>query len=324
MSSKYQNIISFLPSATEILFELNLDKFLKGVTHACIYPDAAKDKPKIITCSIDVNNLDSFEIDKKIKELYVNNKKLFVLDHEKIKTIQPDLVISQNVCEVCAPPFENELIKVREILGYTPKNLILNPKTLDEIIDSIVTVGKEVGNLELAFRKADLLTKRIKHIDDKVREINNSNNSKYKIICLEWISPFYVAGHWIPQMVEIAGGLNGISKRGADSNIISMEEIESFDPDIIIIMPCGFDISKTESDLTRFLKNNKRWHSLRAVKMNQIYIVDANSYFSKPNPRIVTGIEIIAKILYPDELRDLKVPLNSFKKIKMELNNSNL
>ena len=144
MPSKYQNIISFLPSATEILFELDLDKFLRGVTHACIYPEEAKDKPKIITCSIYVNNLDSSEIDKKIKELYVNNKKLFILDFEKIKTIQPDLVISQNVCEVCAPPFENELVKIREILGYMPRNLVLNPKTLDEIIDTIVTVGKEV------------------------------------------------------------------------------------------------------------------------------------------------------------------------------------
>lgn len=318
MSSKYQNIISFLPSATEILFELSLDKFLKGVTHACIYPDAAKDKPKIITCSIDINNLDSFEIDKKIKELYVNNKKLFVLDHEKIKAIQPDLVISQNVCEVCAPPFENELIKIHEILGYMPKNLILNPKTLDEIINSIVTVGKEVGNLELAFRKTDQMIKSIKYIDNKVREIGKSNDSRYKIICLEWVSPLYVAGHWVPQMVEIAGGLNGISKRGSQSNIISLDEIESFDPDKIIIMPCGFDIFRTEYELTKFLKNNKRWHSLRAVKMNQIYIVDANSYFSKPNPRIITGIEIIAKIIYPDEMSDLKVPLNSFKKIKMD------
>jgi iron complex transport system substrate-binding protein len=318
LSSKYQNIISFLPSATEILFELGLDRFLKGVTHACIYPDEAKDKPKIITCSIDVNNLDSCEIDKKIKELYVNNKKLFILDPEKIKAIQPDLVISQNVCEVCAPPYENELVKIREILGYMPRNLILNPKTLDEIIDSIVTVGKEVGNLDMAFRKADQLTNRIKYIDDKVRKISKLNNSKLKIICLEWVSPFYVAGHWVPQMVEIAGGLNGISKKGSQSKNISIGEVESFDPDKIIIMPCGFDISKTERELTKFLKNNKRWHSLRAVKMNQIYIVDANSFFSKPSPRIVTGIEIIAKSLYPNELRDLKVPLDSFKKIKMD------
>jgi iron complex transport system substrate-binding protein len=318
LPSKYQNILSFLPSATEILFELCLGKFLRGVTHACIYPQEANNKPKIISCSIDINNLDSTEIDKKIKELYTNNKKLFVLNLKKIKTIQPDLVISQNVCEVCAPPFENELVKIREILGYMPRNLVLNPKTLDEIIDSIVTVGKEVGNLEMAFRKADQLTTRIKSISDKVKEISKLNNSKYKIICLEWISPFYVAGHWIPQMVEVAGGLNGIGKKGSQSKIISIDEIESFDPDKIIIMPCGFDLYRTESEFTNFLKNNKRWNSLRAVKMNQIYLVDANSYFSKPNPRIVTGIEIIANILYPDAMENFKVPSGSFKKVKME------
>jgi iron complex transport system substrate-binding protein len=292
---------------------LGLGTFLKGVTHACIFPEEAKNKQKIIECTIDVNSLDSFEIDKKIKELYLNNEKLFVLNLEKLRIIRPDLIISQNVCEVCAPPFENEMMRIKEILGYMPKNLIINPNTLDEIINSIITIGQEIGNLEIAFIKANQLKSRIKCISDKVKEIKKFNRYDYKIICLEWMSPLYIAGHWIPDMVEIVGGSNGIGIKGSPSKVVSIDDIKLFDPDKIIIMPCGFDIYRTETEITALLKKDKKWKSLRAVQMNEIYVVDANSYFSKPNPRIVTGIEIMAKIIYPSSFLDLKVPKNSFK-----------
>ena len=316
MLLKYKKIISFLPSATEILFELGFNDIIKGVTHACTYPIEAMSKPKIIKCSIDIDKLNSIEIDEKIKEIYLNNKKLFILDIEKIKEIEPDLIISQNICDVCAPPFENEYEQISKILGYTPKNIILNPKNINEILNNIIYLGQEIGSLDKAYQKVKELSDRIEHIQTtlKLYQKNNKAN-RPKIVCLEWISPFYIAGHWVPEMIEIVEALNGIGKRGSQSKVISIDEVEEFRPDKIIIMPCGFDIDRTERETKTILNKNKRWQSLEAVKMNDIYIVDANSYFSKPSPRVITGLEIIAKIIYPSIFKELNVPSNSFKKL---------
>jgi iron complex transport system substrate-binding protein len=313
-SKGYQKIVSLLPSATEILFELGLNDRLKGVTHACTYPIEALNKPKIINSSVDVNMLDSTEIDKKIKELALKNEPIFILNNEKIKEIEPDLIIYQNMCEVCAP-FDQEIKQIDSILGYFPDQLNLSPKNLNEIFESIIIVGKKIGNLKTAYDKVKELTKRIETIQNEIKGYKKVHNiKKQKIICLEWISPFYIAGHWVPEMVKIIDGINGIGKAGTLSKIISFNEIKEFDPDKIIMMPCGFDIERTLRE-SKNLDGDKNWNSLKAVLMNEIFMVDANSYFSKPSPRIVTGIEIMAKIVYPELFKELRVPSNSFKKI---------
>ena len=281
--------------------------------HTCTYPYEALTKPRIINSSFDVNSLDSIEIDNKIKELSLNNKQIFVLDSEKIKEIQPDLIISQNICEVCAP-YEREIQLVSSILGYTPKNIDLSPKNINEIFKSIVLIGQEIGNIDLALYKVKELNKRIETIKETLKHFFNTYKiTKPKIICLEWISPFYIAGHWVPEMIEIAGGINGIGKIGSLSEIISIDKIQEFNPDKIIIMPCGFDIKRTSIE-SMILRNDKNWNSLKAVEMDEVYLVDANSYFSKPSPRIITGIEILAKILYPDLFKELGIPTDGYKK----------
>jgi iron complex transport system substrate-binding protein len=313
LKKEYQKIISFLPSATEILFELNLQDRLKGVTHTCTFPHEALTKSRIINPSFNAEILSSKEIDKKIKELSLNNKPIFVLDSQKIKEIQPDLIISQNMCEVCAP-FDGEIQQISKILGYTPKNLILSPKNISEIFKSIVLIGQEIGNIDLALYKVKELNKRIDTIKDALKDFFNIHKiTKPKIICLEWISPFYLAGHWVPEMVEIAGGINGIGKIGSPSEIISIDRIREFNPDKIIIMPCGFDIKRTSIE-SMILRNDKNWNLLKAAEMDEVYFVDANSYFSKPSTRIITGIEILAKILYPDLFKELGIPSECYEK----------
>jgi iron complex transport system substrate-binding protein len=313
LKKEYQKIISFLPSATEILFELDLQDRLKGVTHTCTFPHEALTKSRIINPSFNAEILSSKEIDKKIKELSLNNKPIFVLDSQKIKEIQPDLIISQNMCEVCAP-FDGEIQQISKILGYTPKNLILSPKNISEIFKSIVLIGQEIGNIDLALYKVKELNKRIDTIKDALKDFFNIHKiTKPKIICLEWISPFYLAGHWVPEMVEIAGGINGIGKIGSPSEIISIDRIREFNPDKIIIMPCGFDIKRTSIE-SMILRNDKNWNLLKAAEMDEVYFVDANSYFSKPSTRIITGIEILAKILYPDLFKELGIPLECYEK----------
>jgi iron complex transport system substrate-binding protein len=313
LKKEYQKIISFLPSATEILFELDLQDRLKGVTHTCTFPHEALTKSRIINPSFNAEILSSIEIDKKIKELSLNNKPIFVLDSQKIKEIQPDLIISQNMCEVCAP-FDGEIQQISKILGYTPKNLILSPKNISEIFKSIVLIGQEIGNIDLALYKVKELNKRIDTIKDALKDFFNIHKiTKPKIICLEWISPFYLAGHWVPEMVEIAGGINGIGKIGSPSEIISIDRIREFNPDKIIIMPCGFDIKRTSIE-SMILRNDKNWNLLKAAEMDEVYFVDANSYFSKPSTRIITGIEILVKILYPDLFKELGIPSECYEK----------
>jgi len=303
-----------LPSATEILFELGLDDELKGVTHECIYPIKALDKPQIISPSFDVNSLNSSEIDKKIRDLSIDKKPIFIINSKKIKEIRPDLIISQNLCEVCAP-FDREIHQIFSALGYNPKNLEINPKSVYDIFDSIIVIGGEIGNIEKAQQLVNRLTKRIRHIEQILKDCNNDNKGKrQKIICLEWITPFFIAGHWVPQMVEIVGGINGIGKTGAVSRVISIDDLVKFEPDKIIVMPCGFDMEKTCNEAMN-LNKDKKWNSLKAVKMQETYVVDANSFFSKPSPRIVTGIEILAKILHPDLFEKLRTPDNSYKKL---------
>jgi iron complex transport system substrate-binding protein len=168
--------------------------------------------------------------------------------------------------------------------------------------------------LELDLYKVKELTGRIEKIKKTLNDFFKINKiTKPKIICLEWISPFYISGQWVPEMIEISGGINGFGKIGSLSETISFDKIQEFDPDKIIIMPCGFDINRTLTE-SMILRNDKNWNSLKAVKMDEVYLMDANSYFSKPGPRIIMGIEILAKILYPDLFKEISVPSDAFKK----------
>ena len=312
---KYEKIISLLPSATEILFELGLDDRLKGVTHECTYPTGALNKPKIIQPSFDVKKLDSTDIDKKIKEMAFDEQPIFTLNSEKIKDIKPDLIISQDICEVCAP-FKREIQQIYSFLDYSPRNISLNPENIADIFESITMIAKEVGNSGKALEIVQELTRRTGFIEQKIKSSNLVNRiKKQKIICLEWVSPFYVAGHWIPEMVEMAGGVNGAAKKGDSSRMISIDEIMDFDPDKIIFMPCGFDIDRTKKEVMA-LNNVKNWDSLRAVRMNEIFLVDASSYFSKPSPRVIIGLEVLAKIIHPDLFDGLRVPTRSYIRIE--------
>lgn len=310
---KFNKIISFLPSATEILFEIGLEKFVYGVTHECTFPPQAAKKSIVVRPVIDFDSLTAAQVDLKIKEFSSKGQPIFRLDEELIKQIQPDLLISQSTCSVCAP-FEKEITKTINILGYCPKNLVLNPMNLPDILKSITTIGKEVGNLQNSIKLR-------KRLESKIRRIRTVFESTFpgrqektfsqRILCLDWINPFYLAGHWVPDMLAAAGGhtLNGIS--GMDSRQITISEIEKFDPDKIIIAPCGYDLERTQKEYE--LLTVPEWKSLRAFKNNQIYLVDSNSYFCKPSPRIITGIEILCSIIHPDTFGHKNIPDKSFK-----------
>ncbi|MGI0032392.1 MAG: cobalamin-binding protein, partial [Nitrososphaeraceae archaeon] len=282
----YNRIVSFLPSATEIIYLLGSQDILIGVTHQCNYPNEAKNKPQVIKSVFNSESMTSLQIEEKIQELSRLQNDVFLINYELLKKIQPDLIISQGLCDVCSP-HNKEIDKAIQFLNNKPDTLVLDPHTVDDIIQNIMDIAHSVGKEHKGLEIKDSLIKRIE-------KISTSKNKKPKVICLEWIDPLYLCGHWVPQMVEIAGGINGISNIGQRSHKIELSQISQFDPDILIMMPCGFDIDKILGEYGSLQKNHE-WNSLKAVQDGMVFAVDALSFFSRPSPRIITGIEILSK-----------------------------
>ncbi len=304
----FNRIISFLPSATEIIYLLGSQDLLFGVTDQCNYPAEAKNKPQVIRSVFDSESMTSLQIEEKIQELSRLQNDFFIINYDLLKKIQPDLIISQGLCDVCSPHKKQTYDSI-QFLDNKPHSLVLDPHTVDDIMQNILDIAKTVGKEKDGSQIKVSLTKKI----EKISATNKSNRPK--VICLEWFDPFYICGHWVPQMVGLAGGINGISKIGERSRKIDLSQIAQFDPDILFLSPCGFDLHKVLQESGSLQKNNQ-WNSLRAVQNDMVFAVDALSYFSRPSPRIIIGIEILAKIINPDSSVDLEVPPNSYSKLK--------
>ena len=300
-------IVSFLPSATETLYELGAGSQIVGVTHECKFPPQARKKPQIIRSSFDPDEMTARDIDNKVVELMRSGKDIYVVDENALKSVNPNLIVAQGLCEVCSP-FTKEINKAVNILGNQPDVLILDPHDLDDILVSIMDLAERIGRVGEGRKLVTSLQNRI----DSVR----SMKIKFRpnVLCIEWIEPLFTAGHWVPQMVEYAGGINGLSTVGEPSRRMDLEEAVQMDPDIIVLMPCGFNMERTLKELPG-LASNGNWKSLQAVKNGNVYAVNANAYFSKPGPRTVVGLEIMAKILHPEASQHIRVPKGSYKKI---------
>ncbi|MBC8251591.1 MAG: cobalamin-binding protein [Candidatus Nitrosopelagicus sp.] len=305
---KGERIISFLPSATELIYELGAQERLFGVTHECNYPNDALNKPRVIESVFDSEKLSSQEIDDKICNLSERGADIYKLVTENVSNAKPDLIISQEICEVCSA-YTVQVKNALDILEQKPEVYSMNPHNIQGILKCVKDIAQKIDKTQRGEELVNSLSKRIKKIKDV------QINAKPKVLGIEWIQPFFTAGHWVPEMIEFSGGMNMITKSGEHSRKMNIEEIENVDPDVLILMPCGFDVQKTISEYKKYLSNNSRWNKLRAVKERKVFAVDADSFFSKPSIRIITGIEILAKILHSDIFSDLEVPVNSFLKI---------
>ncbi len=300
-----KRIVSFLPSATELIYELGDQELLYGVTHECKYPKDAQTKPQVISSVINSEKLSSDEINTQSSQLLKEGKDIFILNETNLKKANPDLIITQETCEVCAAN-TNQVNKAIHILDKKPIIYSMDPHNFEEILTSVTEIGEILGKNKRSKEIRTELEEKISHIK-KV-----SNSRKTKVLAIEWIEPFFTAGHWVPEMIEFAGGINMISKIGEHSRKMTFYEISKSDPEIIILMPCGFNTERTVKEYNKILKNNSDWIKLRAVKNKKIFAVDANSFFSKPSIRTITGLEILAKIIQPENFVNLNVPSNSF------------
>ena len=303
-----KRIISFLPSATELIYELGAQEKLFGVTHECNYPTEAASKPKVIESVFEPEKMSSKEIDEKICDLSEKGEDIYKLVTQNVSDAKPDLIISQEICEVCSA-YTNQVKNAIEILDEKPEIYSMSPHDINGILKCVTDIAEKINEKKRGNEIVNSLNSRINRIKDvKI-------SKRPKVLAIEWINPFFTSGHWVPEMIEMSGGENMITKKGEHSRKMEIEEIENENPDVLVLMPCGFDVQRTVSEYEKYLKNDLRWNELRAVKERKVFAVDANSFFSKPSIRVVTGIEILAKILHPEMFEELEVPNNSFLKI---------
>ena len=288
-------ICSLLPSATEIVFALGLGDDLVAVTHECDHPPRAREKAVAVKGPLEGRgDLSSAEIDRIVGENRAAGKSTYLIDAQTLREARPDLIITQGLCEVCAVA-ESRVVEISEALDSEPRVLSLSPATVEEILDSVTAVGAAAGAEENAAALVGELRERIRAVAKTLE------NERYRprVFCLEWLDPPYAPGHWVPDMVETAGGECVLGKTGEPSFRTDWDGILESAPEYVIVMPCGFDVDATLERIDE-ATSVPQWHMLPAVRKGHCYAVDANSYFSRPSPRTVEGIELLAGILHPD------------------------
>ena len=301
-------ICSFLPSATEIVYALGLGNQLVGVSHECDFPPEARQKPRVVTTTIKQNETSSAEIDQRVQTCLRTGESLYQLDLSRLRELQPDVVITQELCQVCAIDASQVLNQLRD-LPHQPKIISLHPHTLAEALEDIRIIGQEIGQLEAATTFIKTLTQRVERVRSFVEDVPNQP----RVFCLEWLEPPMACGHWVPEMVEMAGGIEVLGRAGEQSRYVTWPEIVEAKPEVIVLMPCGFPIERTKRELS-IVTSRPEWRDLPAVRNGQVYVVDGPAYFNCSGPRLIDGIELLAGLLHPDRCRDL-IPQGSAERL---------
>ncbi len=302
-------IVSLLPSATEIVYALGLGDQLVAVTHECDYPPEAREKPVITSSALDHAKGSNVQIHEGITGLVHEGKSIYHLDRELLRTLNPDLILTQELCDVCAVSY-NIVQEAAKILEGDVEIISLEPHFFNDILANIRLVGQKTGKEKQADDVISKFEERINFIVTHTSHITE----RPKVYCMEWLEPPFAAGHWIPEMVSMAGGKEGLGQLGQESEQIEWQEVLEFSPEIIILMPCGFDLKGT-LEACSLLYNLPGWKELPAVQNDGVFAVDGSSYFNRPGPRIIDGLEILAQIIHP-ELFSFSLPENSFQKLE--------
>jgi iron complex transport system substrate-binding protein len=303
-----RRIVSFLPSATEMVCALGLGDRLLGVTHECDYPPEVTTKPVVVRNVLPIESMSQPEIDVAVTQRLRDGLSLYRVDEALMREIGPDLILTQDLCQVCAPS-GNEVSQLLKVLPSNPQILWLTPKSLEQIFDNLRDLGGATGRLAAA----ETLIAEGRARLDKVEATARMASSRPRVFCMEWMDPVYCCGHWVPEMVRIAGGIDRLGREGADSVRIRWEDVLQWRPEILIVMPCGFGLEKA-ADQARTLTGYPGWADLPAVRNGRVYAVDANSYFARPGPRVVEGTELLAHLLHPD-LFGWQGPAGAFRKL---------
>jgi len=288
-----KRIISLLPAATEIVCALGLEQNLVGRSHECDFPESVKNLPVCSEANF-ADDLSSLGIDIKVKEILTEALSIYTVKREVIKELAPDVVITQAQCEVCAVSLKDVEEALDNYLDKESHIVSLQPNKLDDIFEDIKTVAQALDVTAAGNVLVEDLQERVDIIRHKLKYVE----SRPTVACIEWLEPLMVSGNWIPEVVSTAGGSSILGEGGKHSPFVKWEDIQQADPDVIVVMPCGFSIERTMKEMN-ILLDLPGFAELSAVKNNRLYITDGNQYFNRPGPRIVDSIEIIAEIIHP-------------------------
>jgi iron complex transport system substrate-binding protein len=285
-------IVSLLPSATEILFALGFDRELVGVSHECDFPQQARTKRVVIQSRIP-KDAAPLEIDRLVREYVARGESLYAVDAQALEELAPDLIITQDLCHVCAAS-PDDLGAALARFAARPEVLCLNPQDLGDVWRDILWVGEQTR----CGRAAEALLERIGERLGSLERIVADKEERPRVAFLEWLQPFYVGGHWVPEMIELAGGRDVLGQVHTASFRVTLEEIIAAAPEIILISPCGYGVRQARDEYLS-MANPLEWNAIPAVQSGRVYALEANSYFSRPGPRLITGIEALAKVFHP-------------------------
>lgn len=288
-------IVSLLPSATEILCALGLGESLVGVTHECDYPPFVKALPKVTTTLIP-HDATSAEIDALVRERLETSLALYALNMPVLEALRPDLLVTQALCDVCAVA-EAEVNAAACTLPGMPKVLNLEPISLEDVFTTLHVVGKETGTEAGAVEVVEALRRRVRAVEARSEQIPLSDRPRVAFV--EWIDPIFNAGHWNPTLIEMAGGMDVLGNVGVPSRTTPWEAVLASQPDVFFISCCGFSAHRTLQDIP-ILESRPDWSDLPCVRTGRVYVTDGNAYFSRPGPRLVDSLEILAHALHPE------------------------
>ncbi|MFL5844827.1 MAG: ABC transporter substrate-binding protein [Solirubrobacteraceae bacterium] len=296
-------IVSLVPHATELLFALGLGDQVVGVTHECDHPTEAGGLPHV-TRDVLPKGLSAAEIDREVKERTQRGEAIYALDEKAVRALEPDLIVTQELCPVCAVSYD-EVASMAKKLPTCPKVVALDPKTFGETLGDAKTIAAVTG-ASAAAREHVLRTRA--RVDAVRRTLRDVARPVVPVVAIEWFDPIFIAGHWTPQLIEYAGGFDVLGLPGEHSAQVMWEDVTAAMPEVVVAMPCGFDAQ------TAYREAELHLDALRATGASRVVAVDGGAYFSRPGPRLVEGLELLAHILHPDLFPDapgevIEVPL---------------
>jgi iron complex transport system substrate-binding protein len=286
-------IVSLLPSATEILFALGLDTEVVGVSYDCDFPSQVSQRRVVVDSRIPPG-LPSLEIDRQVREYVERGESLYIVNAEALRELAPELIVTQDLCLVCAAS-PDDLAAVLANFAKRPGVLSLNPRNLGDVWDDISKVASETSREHAAKKLIAEIEQRLRALKRQVERIS----LRPRVAFLEWLDPFYVGGHWVPEMIALAGGEDVFGRVGAPSFRVELKDIVAAAPDIIVIAPCGYDAEQALKEYCAMTLGSE-WDAIPAVRDGRVYAFEANAYASRPGPRLVTGVEALAKLFHPE------------------------
>jgi len=283
-------IVSLVPSATEIVAALGLVQDLVGISADCDYPLEILGTP-VLSVGVAGPDLSSPAIDRRIRRHVHAGRSVYDLDGDLLRRCRPDLILTQQLCDVCAPSY-TLVSRAAHVCDGSVRIVSLEPHGLDEILETILLVGDLTGRRDDAEALVEGLRRRIDEVAARPR------GCIPRVACLDWLDPVFAAGHWVPEMVRAAGGSDALGTPGAPSRAVAWDDVVAAQPDVLVLAPCGFDVRRTRTEIG-LLTSRRGWDDLPAVRAGRVFLTDASSYFNRPGPRIVDGLEILAGIIHP-------------------------